>query len=108
MENNNTPAVKDTAKHSVKGFIAALNAKRKKLMLSISTMVAMSMITAISAFADGGGAGTSNAGEEQFNTVIQFLLHGSDVSVLLSALSAQLCSVWQSRTMTQTQRPVVL
>lgn len=29
MENNNTPAVKDTAKHSVKGFIAALNAKRK-------------------------------------------------------------------------------
>ena len=66
MENNNTPAVKDTAKHSVKGFIAALNAKRKKLMLSISTMVAMSMITAISAFADGGGAGTSNAGEEQF------------------------------------------
>lgn len=72
MENNNTPAVKDTAKHSVKGFIAALNAKRKKLMLSISTMVAMSMITAISAFADGGGAGTSDAGEEQFNTVIQF------------------------------------
>lgn len=41
MENNNTPAVKNTAKHSVKGFIAALNAKRKKLMLSISTMVAM-------------------------------------------------------------------
>lgn len=28
MENNNTPAVKDTAKHSVKGFIAALNAKQ--------------------------------------------------------------------------------
>ena len=71
MENNNTPAVKDTAKNSGKGVIAALNAKRKKLMLSISTMVAMSMITAISAFADG-GAGTSNAGEEQFNTVIQF------------------------------------
>ena len=75
MENNNTPAVKNTAKHSVKGFIAALNAKRKKLMLSISTMVAMSMVTAISAFAEGGGAGTSNAGEEQFNTVIQFFCY---------------------------------
>lgn len=77
MENNNTPAVQNTAKPTAKSFIAALNAKRKKLMLSLSTMVAMSMVTAISAFADGGGAGGSgaggnNAGEEQFNTVIQF------------------------------------
>lgn len=73
MENNNTPAVQNTAKPTAKSFIAALNAKRKKLMLSLSTMVAMSMVTAISAFADGGsGAGGNNAGEEQFNTVIQF------------------------------------
>lgn len=70
MENNNTPAVKNTAKHSVKGFIAALNAKRKKLMLSISTMVAMSMVTAIYAFAATTEAG--GAGEEQFNSVIKF------------------------------------
>ena len=73
MENNNTPAVQNTAKPTAKSFIAALNAKRKKLMLSLSTMVAMSMVTAISAFAEGGsGAGGNNAGEEQFNTVIQF------------------------------------
>jgi len=70
MENNNTPAVKNTAKHSVKGFIAALNAKRKKLMLSISTMVAMNMVTAIYAFAATTEAG--GAGEEQFNSVIKF------------------------------------
>lgn len=73
MENNNTPAVQNTAKPTAKSFIAALNAKRKKFMLSLSTMVAMSMVTAISAFAEGGsGAGGNNAGEEQFNTVIQF------------------------------------
>ena len=72
MENNNTPAVKDTAKHSVKGFIAALNAKRKKLMLSISTMVAMNMVTAIYAFAATTEAGAGGAGEEQFNSVIKF------------------------------------
>lgn len=75
MENNNTPAVKNTAKHSVKGFIAALNAKRKKIMLSISTMVAMSMVTAISAFADDTASGTGanlNAGDEAFFQVLGF------------------------------------
>lgn len=73
MENNNTPAVKNTAKHSVKGFIAALNAKRKKLMLSISTMVAMSMVTAISAFADDPTSGAAaTKGEAEFNAVIKF------------------------------------
>ena len=106
MENNNTPAVKNTAKHSVKGFIAALNAKRKKLMLSISTLVAMSMLSLrlLRAAEQERAMPEKNSSTPSFS----FLLHGSDVSVLLSALSAQLCSVWQSRTMTQTQRPVVL
>ena len=78
MENNNTPAVQNTAKPTAKSFIAALNAKRKKLMLSLSTMVAMSMVTAISAFADSGsGSGTGGtpdltAGDEAFFSVLGF------------------------------------
>ena len=78
MENNNTPAVQNTAKPTAKSFIAALNAKRKKLMLSLSTMVAMSMVTAISAFADSGsGSGTGGtpdltAGDGAFFSVLGF------------------------------------
>ncbi|MGN0656607.1 MAG: hypothetical protein ACI4KR_07425 [Ruminiclostridium sp.] len=92
MENNNTLAVQGTAKltnpikrffsgvktklvNPVKSFLSALNAKRKKVMLSISTMVTMSMLSAVSAFAEGeggGGGGGSVDGEAAFNSVIGF------------------------------------
>lgn len=72
MENNiTTPAVQDTAKraHSIKGFFSALNAKRKKVALSITTAVTMAMMSAVTAFAEDGGVGD---GEAAFNSVIGF------------------------------------
>lgn len=77
MENkNNTPAVLGAAKHTnpVKSFFSALNAKRKKVMLSLTTMVTMAMMTAVPAFAEGegGGGGGSVDGEAAFNSVIGF------------------------------------
>ena len=74
MENkNNTPAVLGAAKHTnpVKSFFSALNAKRKKVMLSLTTMVTMAMMTAVSAFAEGEGGSTVD-GEAAFNNVIGF------------------------------------
>lgn len=71
MENNNTLAVQSAApKHptTVKGFFSALNAKRKKIALSITTAVTMAMATAVSAFAEGGVVD----GEAAFNEVVGF------------------------------------
>ena len=90
MENNNTLAVQGTAKltnpvkgffsavkakvlNPVKRFLSAANAKRKKVMLSLSTMVTMAMVSTVSAFAEGeGGGGGSVDGEAAFNSVIGF------------------------------------
>lgn len=90
MENNNTLAVQGTAKltnpvkgfcstvkakviNPVKRFLSTVNAKRKKVMLSLSTMVTMSMVSTVSAFAEGeGGGGGSVDGEAAFNSVIGF------------------------------------
>ena len=76
MENNNTLAVQGTAKviNPVKRFLSAVNAKRKKVMLSLSTMVTMAMVSTVSAFAEGegGGGGGSVDGEAAFNSVIGF------------------------------------
>lgn len=74
MENKNTLAVQNTAKSPIKRLFSTVNAKRKKLMISISTMVTMAMMSAITAFAEGGGGGSSlgNEGVEQFNNVIEF------------------------------------
>lgn len=60
----------------VKGFFSALNSKRKKLMLSLTTALTMAMMSSVSAFAApapgaGGGIG-GDAGEAQFNAVISF------------------------------------
>lgn len=74
MENNNTLAVQSAApKHptTVKGFFSALNAKRKKIALSITTAVTMAMATAVSAFAEGGEGGVVD-GEAAFNEVVGF------------------------------------
>lgn len=76
MENNNTTLTvqgKEQKKNPVSRFFSAVNAKRKKIMLSLVTMVTMSMMSTVSAFAapaDSGG-GTVD-GEAAFNEVIGF------------------------------------
>ena len=71
---NNTLAVQNTANtpkasNSVRGFFSALNAKRRKIALSVTTFVTMTMMTAITAFAD---EGDTEAGVDTFNSVIKF------------------------------------
>lgn len=76
MENNNTTLTvqgKEQKKNPVSRFFSAVNAKRKKIMLTLTTMVTMSMMSAVPAFAapaDSGG-GTVD-GEAAFNSVIGF------------------------------------
>lgn len=68
---NKTLAVRETAqKNPIKRFFSMLNAKRKKITLSISTTIAMSMATAVNAFAASSGEGALDAGEAEFNTLI--------------------------------------
>lgn len=80
MENKIKPAVQ-TAKNPVKSFFSALNAKRRKISLSLTMMLTTMMLTAASAFADdtsgGGGSGggggiDTNAGKDEFNALISF------------------------------------
>ena len=76
MENKNKPAVQ-TAKNPVKSFFSALNAKRRKISLSLTMMLSTMMLTAASAFADdtsggGGGGIDTNAGKDEFNQLISF------------------------------------
>ena len=75
MENTTiTTAAQGAAKRTnpIKHFISALNAKRKKAMLSLTTMVTMDMASSVSAFAEGGdGEGVAD-GEAAFNSVIGF------------------------------------
>lgn len=72
MENKTTLAVKDTAKHTnpIKSFFSALNAKRKKITLTLTTMVTMAMMSTITAFAEGDTPAVD--GEAAFNNVIGF------------------------------------
>lgn len=72
MENTNNLAVQGTAKHTnpIKRFFSALNAKRKKVMLTVTTMVTMAMMTAVTAFAEGEGGVVD--GEAAFNQVVGF------------------------------------
>lgn len=67
MENTiTTTAAQGAAKRTnpIKNFISALNAKRRKAVLSLTTMVTMAMASSVSAFAEGG--------EAAFNSVIGF------------------------------------
>ena len=67
MENNNNTTLtvqgKEQKKNPVSRFFSAVNAKRKKIMLTLTT--------AFAAPADGGGGGTVD-GEAAFNSVIGF------------------------------------
>lgn len=78
MENNNTTLTvqgKEQKKNPVSRFFSAVNAKRKKIMLTLVTMVTMSMMSAVSAFAapaDSSGGGGTVDGETAFNSVIGF------------------------------------
>lgn len=74
MENKNKPAVQ-TAKNPAKSFFSALNAKRRKLSLTLTMMLSTMMLTAASAFADdtsGGGGGGSGEAEAMFDNVVVF------------------------------------
>ena len=73
MENTiTTTAAQGAAKRTnpIKNFISALNAKRRKAVLSLTTMVTMAMASSVSAFAEG-GEGVAD-GEAAFNSVIGF------------------------------------
>ena len=70
MENTiTTAAAQGAAKRTnpIKHFISALNAKRRKAVLSLTTMVTMAMASSVSAFAEGVADG-----EAAFNSVIGF------------------------------------
>lgn len=69
MENKIKPAVQ-TAKNPVKSFFSALNAKRRKISLSLTMMLTTMMLTAASAFAEGEGA--SSEAEGMFDNVVGF------------------------------------
>lgn len=75
MENNNTTLTvqgKEQKKNPVSRFFSAVNAKRKKIMLTLVTMVTMSMMSAVTAFAAPADGGGTVDGEAAFNSVIGF------------------------------------
>lgn len=75
MENNNTTLTvqgKEQKKNPVSRFFSAVNAKRNKIMLSLVTMMTMSMMSAVTAFAAPADSGGTVDGEAAFNEVIGF------------------------------------
>ena len=82
MENTiTTTAAQGAAKRNnpIKHFISALNAKRRKAVLSLTTKVTMAMASSVSAFAEG-GEGVAD-GELLSTALSGSLRRGSDVSV---------------------------
>lgn len=71
MENKNKPAVQ-TEKNPVRSFFSALNAKRRKISLTLTMMMSTMMLTAASAFADDTGGGGSEKAEAMFDNVVVF------------------------------------
>lgn len=74
MEIKNTPVSAAGNERKI-SFFSALNKKRRKIALSISTAIAIWMMSAITAFASapaasGGTAAGSDEGEQMFNQVI--------------------------------------
>lgn len=70
-----TPATTPAAAPKEKGarILTAIRAKFKHAALAVTTLYAMSIITAVSAFADGtGGAGADVDPDATFNKVISF------------------------------------
>ena len=79
IENNTTTlTVQGNAQNnslisSIAAPIRKLHNKGKKLWMSFTTMIVMSVMTTVCAFADGEGeTAISNEGEAQFNAVIEF------------------------------------
>ena len=81
IENNNTTLAvlgktQDTLTSIARNIAAPFHKfhiKGKKLMMSFTTMIIMSVMTTVCAFAAGEGEGTfSNEGEDMFNSVIEF------------------------------------
>ncbi len=77
MENNNTTLTvqgKEQKKNPVSRFFSAVNAKRKRLMLSLTTMLTVGLMSTVTAFADdtSGGGGEIVDGNAAFNSVIGF------------------------------------
>lgn len=73
MEIKNT-TVSASGNKQKKSFLSALNAKRKKIAISITTAMTMWMMSAATAFATspGGASGAGGDGEAMFNSVIGF------------------------------------
>ncbi len=73
MENKTTLAVrKEQHNNPVKRFITAVAGKCRRLMMTLSAMVTMSIMTGITAFADDTSGGDIVDGEAAFNSVIGF------------------------------------
>lgn len=75
MENNNTTLTvqgKEQKKNPVSRFFSAVNAKRKRLMLSLTTMLTVGLMSTVTAFADDTSGGEVVDGDAAFNSVIGF------------------------------------
>lgn len=75
MENNNTTLTvqgNEQKKNPVSRFFSAVNAKRKKIMLTLTTMITVGMMSTVTAFADDTSGGGTVDGEAAFNEVIGF------------------------------------
>ncbi len=74
MENNNTTLTvqgNEQKKSPVKRAFEAFNNKRRKIMLSLTTMLTVGMLSTVTAFADD-TSGSTVDGEAAFNEVIGF------------------------------------
>ncbi len=75
MENNNTTLTvqgKEQKKNPVSRFFSTVNAKRKRIMLSLTTMLTVGLMSTVTAFADDTSGGEVVDGEAAFNSVIGF------------------------------------
>ncbi len=74
MENNNTTLTvqgNEQKKNPVKRAFEAFNNKRKKIMLSLTTILTVGMLSTVTAFADD-TSGDAVDGEAAFNEVVGF------------------------------------
>lgn len=72
MEINKNTIEASAVKKQKKSLLSVLNEKRKKIALSITTMLVMSAVTAVTAFAEGTGGAAGDNAENMFNEVIKF------------------------------------
>ena len=79
MENNiitTVPAAEGKKQNAERNplarFFSAAKSKCKKVITAVTTMVTMTMVSAVTSFAEGGGGGGTVDGEAAFNQVIGF------------------------------------